>query len=237
MAMESGTKSTRALNEERFMAKGMVRSKVDDAALVARRRSQVLGAAIELFGKRGYHATAVREIAERAGVSAGLVYQYFGDKEDILFLALQTVLDTYKERIPRATEGIEDPLKRFRAAVHAYCRVIDANIEATVLVYRETKSLSRARRDVIKRKEIETNALIEAQVRDCIRAGLFEKIDAELFTYQIVMIAHAWALKAWHFAGMMTVDQYVDRNLALLLHPLLTERGRREGLRLVAASH
>ncbi len=164
MAMESGTQSTRALNEERFMAKGMVKSKVDDAALVARRRSQVLGAAIELFGKRGYHATAVKEIAERAGVSAGLVYQYFGDKEDILFLALQTVLDTYKERIPRATEGIDDPLKRFRAAVHAYCRVIDANIEATVLVYRETKSLSRARRDVIKRKEMETNALIEAQV-------------------------------------------------------------------------
>jgi AcrR family transcriptional regulator len=219
------------------MAKATVRSKVDDAALVARRRSQVLGAAIELFSKRGYHATTVKDIAGRAGVSTGLVYQYFGDKEDILFLALQAVLDTYKERIPRAIEGTEDPLQRFRAAVHAYCRVIDANIAATVLVYRETKSLSRPRRDVIKRKETETNALIEARIRDCIRAGLFEKVDAALLTYQIVMIAHAWALKAWHFAGTMTVDQYVDRNLALLLHPLLTERGRREGLRLVATPH
>jgi AcrR family transcriptional regulator len=219
------------------MAKAAVRSKVDDAALVARRRSQVLGAAIELFSKRGYHATTVKDIAGRAGVSTGLVYQYFGDKEDILFLALQAVLDTYKERIPRAIEGTADPLQRFRAAVHAYCRVIDANIAATVLVYRETKSLSRARRDVIKRKETETNALIEAQIRDCIRAGLFEKVDAALLTYQIVMIAHGWALKAWHFAGTMTVDQYVDRNLALLLHPLLTERGRREGLRLVATPH
>jgi AcrR family transcriptional regulator len=219
------------------MAKIAVKSKVDDAALVSKRRSQVLGAAIELFGKRGYHATTVKEIAARAGVSTGLVYQYFGDKEDILFLALQTVLDTYKERIPAATEGIDDPLKRFRAAVHAYCRVIDANIDATVLAYRETKSVSRARREVIKRKELETNALIEACVRDCIRAGLFEKVDAALLTYQLVMMAHAWALKAWHFSGMMTVDQYVDRNLALLLHPLLTERGRRENLHLVAAAH
>ena len=210
------------------MARTSVSSKVEDAALVTRRRSQVLGAAIELFGKRGYHSTAVKDIAKRAGVSTGLVYQYFGDKEDVLFLALQTVLETYKEKIPRATEGIDNPLERFKAAVHAYCRVIDANVDATVLAYRETKSLSRARRDVIKRKEAETNALIEAHVRDCIRAGLFEKIDAELFTYQIVMIAHAWALKAWHYAGMMTVDQYVDRNLALLLGPVLTERGRRE---------
>jgi hypothetical protein len=36
---------------------------------------------------------------------------------------------------------------------------------------------------------------------------------------------------------MMTVDQYVDRNLALLLHPVLSERGRREELRELAASH
>ena len=214
-----------------------VKSKVDDAALVTRRRSQILAAAIELFGKRGYYATTVRDIAERASVSTGLVYQYFGGKEDVLFLALQTVLEAYRERIPRATEGIRDPLMRFRAAVHAYCRVIDANIDATVLAYRETKSVGRARRNVIKQKEVETNALIEACVRDCVKAGLFEKVDAELLTYQIIMFAHAWALKAWHFRGRMTVDQYVDRNLALLLHPLLTERGRRENLHLVAAAH
>jgi AcrR family transcriptional regulator len=212
------------------------KSKADDTALVLKRRSQILGAAIELFGKRGFHATTVREIAERAQVSTGLVYQYFGDKEDVLFLALQKVLDTYKERIPQATKGIRDPLERFRAAVQAYSRVIDANIDATVLAYRETKSVSRARRNIIKQKEIETNALIETCVRDCIKDGLFENIDAELLTYHIVMIAHAWALKAWHYSGKMTVEQYIDRNLALLLNPLLTERGRSEDLRLIVTS-
>jgi AcrR family transcriptional regulator len=226
----------RAAIEASTLTPSKVMSKIDDTALVRKRRSQILGAATELFGKRGYHATTVREIAERAGVSTGLVYQYFGDKEDVLFLALQMVLDSYKERIPQATEGIRDPLERFRAAAHSYCRVIDANIDATVLAYRETKSVSRARRNVIKQKEIETNALIETCVRDCIKAGLFENVDAELLTYNIVMIAHAWALKAWHFSGKMTVEQYVDRNLALLLNPVLTEPGRRETLRLIVAS-
>ena len=212
-----------------------VKNKVEDTALIARRRSQVLAAAIELFGKRGYHTTTVREIAEHAGLSTGLVYQYFGDKEDVLYLGLQTVLDSYRERIPAAVEGIRDPLERFRAAVHAYCRVIDANIDATVLAYRETKSVSRKRRGVIMQKELDTNALIEAEVRGCIKAGLFEKTDAGLLTYLIVMFAHAWALKAWHFKGQMTVEQYADRNLALLLNPLLTEQGRRENARLAAA--
>jgi TetR/AcrR family transcriptional regulator, cholesterol catabolism regulator len=42
------------------------------------------------------------------------------------------------------------------------------------------------------------------------------------------MFRHAWALKAWRFRGRMTVDQYVDRGLALMLGPVLTPRGRRQ---------
>jgi AcrR family transcriptional regulator len=208
-----------------------VKTKVDDPALVERRRKQIVAAAIDSFGRLGYHACTIRDIAERAGVSVGLVYQYFGDKEDVLFLALSVVLDSYHDEIPRAAAGVAAPLERLRAVVRAYCRVIDANVDATVLAYRETKSLRKSRRNVIKRKEHETNALIAACIEECIKAGVFEKIDVELLTYQIVMFAHAWALKAWHFRGRMSVEQYAERSLALLLNPVLKAPGRRRARR------
>lgn len=204
-----------------------VRARVEDPALVERRRRQIVAASVALFGKRGYYATTMRDIAARAGVSVGLIYQYFGDKEDVLFLTIVDVLDTYRDRIPAATAGIGDPLERFRAAVHAYCRVIDENVDATVLAYRETKSLGKARRNVIKQKEAETNALLARCVEDCIAAGLFERIDVGMLVYQIVMFAHAWALKAWHFGDRMSVEQYVDRGLALMLNQVLSPRARR----------
>jgi AcrR family transcriptional regulator len=213
----------------RAAAPAGVKCKVEDRALVGRRRQQIVKAAIERFGKRGYHATTIGDIAERAGVSVGLIYQYFGDKEDVLFLAIVDVLDSYLERIPLAVGGSGDPLERFRAAVHAYCSVIDANVDATVLAYRETKSLRKARRNLIKQMESETNALIAGCVRECIRAGVFARVDVELLTYQIVMFAHAWALKAWHFRGKMTVDGYVDRGLDVMLNQVLAARGRRQG--------
>lgn len=199
-----------------------VKARVEDAALVERRRKQVVAAAIALFGKRGYHASTIRDIAEQAGVSVGLIYQYFGDKEDVLYLAIVDVLDSYRKRIPLVTADIDDPLERLRAAVHAYCAVIDANVDATVLAYRETKSLRKARRNVIKQKEAETNALLARYVEDCIAAGIFDRrLDVALFVYQIVMFAHAWALKAWHFRPRMSVDEYVARGLDLMLNPLL----------------
>jgi AcrR family transcriptional regulator len=204
-----------------------VKARVEDPALVERRRRQVIAASITLFGKRGYYATTMRDIAQRAGVSVGLIYQYFGDKEDVLFLAIVEVLDTYRDRIPAATAGIADPLERFRAAVHAYCAVIDENVDATVLAYRETKSLRKARRNVIKQKEAETNALLARCVEDCIAAGVFGRVDVGLLVYQIVMFAHAWALKAWHFRGRMKVAEYVDRGLELMLNQVLSSRARR----------
>jgi TetR/AcrR family transcriptional regulator, cholesterol catabolism regulator len=202
-------------------------SKVEVPELVEKRQQQILKAAIETFGKNGYHETTIREVAEAAKVSVGLIYQYVQDKEDVLYLALVEVLDSYQREIPLALQGRTEPMDRFCAAVRAYGHVIDDRIDATVLVYRETKWLRRERRDLIKSKETQTNKLISDCIADCVEAGLFGTVDTELLTYQIVMFCHAWALKAWHFQGRMTIDQYVDRGLDLMLRPVVTARGER----------
>lgn len=205
-----------------------IKSKVDDPALVERRRSQLTQAAIAAFSEKGFHPTTIRDIAERADVSIGLIYQYVEFKEDLLFLALVEVLESYRRQIPAALEGVEGPLPRFRAAVLAYCRVNDTSRDATVLAYRETKSLDRARRNIIKRMECDTNELIAACVRDCIAGGLFVEIDIELFTHQLILVSHGWALKAWRLQEKMSVEQYVDRSLDLMLKAIVTSRGERQ---------
>jgi AcrR family transcriptional regulator len=53
----------------------------------ARTRAEILTAAAEIFGERGYDRASVEEIAERAGYSHGAVYSNFAGKDD-LFLAV-----------------------------------------------------------------------------------------------------------------------------------------------------
>ena len=55
------------------------------------------------------------------------------------------MLDSYHRAIPAALEGVEEPLARFCTAVRAYCTVNDEKGDATVLAYRETKSLRKPR--------------------------------------------------------------------------------------------
>ena len=50
-------------------------------ATVTDKREAILEAALDLFVSRGFHGTAVPEVAERAGVGAGTIYRYFASKE------------------------------------------------------------------------------------------------------------------------------------------------------------
>jgi AcrR family transcriptional regulator len=48
------------------------------------RRELLLDAALELFASQGFDATSIKQIAERAGVAAGLLYHYFPGKNAII---------------------------------------------------------------------------------------------------------------------------------------------------------
>jgi len=206
-----------------------IKSTVDDPVLVASRRAQITSAAINVFGRIGYHRATIRDVAQRAQVSVGLIYQYFEDKEDLLFLALIEILEAYKQRIAEAIAGIGQPLPRFIAAVCGYCHAHGQSMDATVLAYRETASLSRPRRNLIQQMEIETSELIARCIRDGVADGVFEPdTDVEFLCYQVIMVSHAWALKAWNFGSRMSVDEYLERGLSQVLRGVLTVKGRRQ---------
>jgi AcrR family transcriptional regulator len=214
-----------------------IKSRVTDEALVARRRSQIIAAAVELFARQGYYRTTILDVARKAGVSSGLIYQYVSDKDDVLLLALLTVLDRYTQEIPAALEGLSDPLARWRAAILAYCRVVDQHREATVLAYRSTKTLPPDRRHVIKQSEVETNALVAACLRECIAEGLFRPVQVDVVTYQLVTFAHTWALKHWRLKDLCTLDEYVEQGFDFFAHALLTPKGWRHYRKLRANGH
>ena len=48
------------------------------------RRDAILDAALHCFVERGFHGTAIPDIAKRTGIAAGTIYHYFGGKEELV---------------------------------------------------------------------------------------------------------------------------------------------------------
>lgn len=202
-----------------------LRAHTADDSLFKQRRTQIVTSAVQLFSDQGYYKTTVQDVARHIGISPGLIYQYVRDKEELLLLSILDVLDSYAHEIPVAIKGLLDPLQQYCAAFRSYCRVVNTRRDATILAYRSTKSLSNEKRKKIMEAETETNKLIENCIQACIDAGLFRDVDSEVATYQLVMYAHAWALKHWQLSKHFNIDSYIREGLDYSLHALLTEKG------------
>jgi len=64
------------------------------------RRSQILDAALVCFAKRGFHQTSMHDISAEAGISVGLIYRYFENKEAVI----SAMADRHKKEISEMLE-------------------------------------------------------------------------------------------------------------------------------------
>jgi AcrR family transcriptional regulator len=80
------------------------------------RRRQILEVAAQLFARKGYRGTSMRDIGEQAGVLGGSLYHHIKSKE-VLFVELHDgALDVAEERIASAIEAQTEPWARLLVA-------------------------------------------------------------------------------------------------------------------------
>lgn len=57
------------------------------------KKALIMGTALRLFANMGYHSTTIKDIAKYAGISKGLMYNYFKSKEDLLTEIISKSID------------------------------------------------------------------------------------------------------------------------------------------------
>ncbi|GAA3822849.1 TetR/AcrR family transcriptional regulator [Sphaerisporangium sp. NPDC005288] len=99
------------------------------------RRRQLLNAAQEVFVENGYHAAAMDEIAERAGVSKPVLYQHFPGKLELYLALLDLHVDDMANRCREALASTTDNKQRVQAAIGAFFDFVSSQGEAFRLVF------------------------------------------------------------------------------------------------------
>jgi AcrR family transcriptional regulator len=89
------------------------------------RRKQLLAAAQEVFVANGYHAAAMDDIAERAGVSKPVLYQHFPGKLELYLALLDVQAEALTEGVVAALEGTSDNRDRIHRVLSAYFGFVD----------------------------------------------------------------------------------------------------------------
>jgi AcrR family transcriptional regulator len=82
------------------------------------RRSSLVQAALSVFAEHGYHGATMQQVAERAGMSKGGLYEYFSSKDQLLLGTAEAVITEMFEESMRCLEESEGSLRQ-RVTCHA----------------------------------------------------------------------------------------------------------------------
>jgi AcrR family transcriptional regulator len=173
------------------------------------RRTQLLGAAQEIFVANGYHAAAMDDIAERAGVSKPVLYQHFPGKLELYLALLDQSCDTIIEACNVALASTDDNKQRVTATMHVFYNYVASAQGAFRLVFESDLRNEPAVRERVERSlQISVDALADTIARD---TGLVRE-EAQLLSCGLAGLAEVSA--RWWLASEGKVSK--ERAVALL---------------------
>ena len=106
----------------------MPRSKKQFEEIRGQSRKRIMEAALELFANDGYHRTTINSIARKAGVSTGLMYNYFDSKEILLEEIIKEGLHLIEELMAKLLK-IDNPRTQLKFMIDSSFELIHGEDE------------------------------------------------------------------------------------------------------------
>jgi AcrR family transcriptional regulator len=181
------------------------------------RRERILEEAARLFGRRGYHATSMRDIGEATGLLAGSLYAHIESKEDLLYEVVVQAANQFLGGMEALRAEILPPDERLRKAMRTHVGVVARNLDEAWVFHREWKSLTGERLAEVRRLRRRYERLWEEVVRDL--PGAADPRFARL----LVLSAANWTYTWYRPDGPLSPEEVADRFTDLLLAGLGTK--------------
>lgn len=180
------------------------------------RRLQLLGAARDVFVAQGYHAAAMDEIAERAGVSKPVLYQHFPGKLELYLALLDESADELVKIVSDALSSTTDNRQRVAATFKAFYDFVAGTTEAFRLVFESDLSNEPAVRARLDHAMNECTDMVSEFIRE--DAGVSDE-EAHLLGMALVGMAQVSA-RYW-----LGTDQAIPKDAAEQMIARLAWRG------------
>ena len=161
------------------------------------RRRLLLGAAVRVFARSGFHGARVGDVAAEAGVAHGLVYHYFSSKDELLetiFRETWSALLAAMQEVEESSDPAREQLRKVGAIVlRTWTRDPDL---VRVLVNEVTRGpqLHREIAEIRQAFEAIERIVRAGQARGELRAGLDPRLAAVVFYGALEEILTGWVL-------------------------------------------
>jgi AcrR family transcriptional regulator len=202
-------------------------TQVKDPDLVERRRRQIADAAVRLFIEKGFHKTTTRQIARKADISIGSLYEYFTCKEDILYLVCDFIHSEMEQGVANAMAKASGGRDALAKVVREYFMVCHRMSDFILMIYQQTQSLPSQWQKRVLENELRITGLLVGVLARLSKSGELPHLDErsiELTAHDIVVMGHMWTFRRWFLAKHYSIEDYVRLQTAAILRMCTGQR-------------
>lgn len=195
------------------------------------RRDHLVKLAAEIFARKGFQATTVREIANEAGILSGSLYHHFDSKETIVDEVLSTFLDDLIARYRAALESGSDPRTVLSDMVRIGFSTLEPHRAAITVMQNDWNYLRQFERfNYLVKAEDEVEQMWVAQIKAGQAAGQFRAdVDPKL-TYRMIRDTIWVAVRWFRPGGRLNTTGLAEHYITVLFDGLATgERTTQKG--------
>ena len=183
---------------------------------------KIQNAALKLFIRKGITATTTKEIAKKAGVSEGTIYNYFESKSDLAYKLFERHMDRFRYELTERTASAAGAAEKLTEAIQAFFRFAENNPDAyAYIMIGHYTELQKMPYDKKKPRDIFVDIIGEG-----ISEGVFTDMDRNLgAAFVIGMVTRAIL---FHTSGMLEIPygRLVEETAASSLKVLGYNHGR-----------
>ena len=197
------------------------------SALASQRRDNLVKLAAELFAKKGYQATTVREIADEAGILSGSLYHHFDSKESIVDEVLSSFLEDLLSSYRATVKQGGGPRQVLAGLVQAGFASLGPHRAAITVMQNDWSFLQRFERfGYLTQAEQEVEKIWVAQIEAGQRDGVFrDDIDAKL-TYRMIRDTIWLAVRWFRPDGRLNTAGLAEHYIKVLFDGVCVEHDR-----------
>ncbi len=193
-------------------------------------RAALISAAVDLFGKQGFHGTSMQEMVDAAGLTKGAFYHHFNSKIDVLYVIHDEFIDRTLAHQQAIVERDKTP---HEVLYHLVLDLIGIVIEFRPHVevfFREHKVLTGERgREVIAKRDAAVRPFSDA-IRDGIESGEFRAdLDPEIAALGVIGMCD-WVYQWYRPNGRADADDIAVTFAKMALYSVTTKPKRVEAI-------
>jgi TetR/AcrR family fatty acid metabolism transcriptional regulator len=163
-------------------------------------RESILDSAIKVFAKTGFYKAKAIEIAQKADVAVGTIYNYFKNKDDILISIFNERLGELTHSVREAIEEVSDPEQKLFLILDLTISVLEQGRELAEVITIELRQSSKYFYSTAISSVVEFMDLITGVIREGQQKGVFRRdIDPRLVSLTILgtveNLLHVWVLR------------------------------------------